>query len=252
MRIKLELTGNDQVILKKGFIKQLQALIYNLLERDSATWLHDNGFEYEKRRFKMFTFSSILEKGEYDKSNGKFIFPEKISLYVSSPVNWILEQVAENFVKKDQCILGDNILTIKAISVLKRPILNNHVVKIKALTPISTRTTDIKTKKYKTHSPFDAKFSELINKNLQKKWKSLYGRECEYTLSIIPLFDDEKKYKQVVAYGVDEDPRQTFIEGWKGRYLLKGNREFLHFAYDVGLGERNSQGFGMIEVVNGK
>lgn len=248
MRLKLELVSEKKVVLKKGFIKQIQGLIYNLLEESSATWLHDNGFAYEKRRFKLFSFSSILERAEYDKRRQEFTFPSRISFYVSSPVDWILEQVAQNFVMLNECRLGNNILKITSISVLKKPMIKKNVIKVKALTPITIRSTD-NSKKYHTHSPLSENFALLINKNLKKKWQSLYKKECKYNLSIIPLFDDEEKYKQVVAYGINLDPRQTYIEGWKGKYLLQGEKEFLYFAYDVGLGERNSQGFGMVGVV---
>lgn len=249
MRLKLEISSKEVIVLKKGFIKQLQALIYNLLERSSAKWLHDNGFEYEKRRFKLFTFSSILEKGRYHKLREEFVFSKRISFLLSSPVDWILEQVAENFVMLDECRLGENLLSISSISVLKRPAILEETIKVKALTPITIRSTDKNTKKHKTHSPLSDSFSHLINENLKKKWESYYKKECKYNLKILPLFDDEKKYKRVVTYGVSHDPKRAGIEGWVGTYLLKGEIDLLNFAYDAGLGERNSLGFGMIEVV---
>ena len=42
---------------------------------------------------------------------------------------------------------------------------------------------------------------------------------------------------------------KTVIKRWKGRFKVKGHPEFLAFAYDAGLGSRNSQGFGMVNVV---
>ncbi|MEN3184293.1 MAG: CRISPR-associated endoribonuclease Cas6 [Atribacterota bacterium] len=37
--------------------------------------------------------------------------------------------------------------------------------------------------------------------------------------------------------------------GYEGRFFVEGDEGLLAFAYDAGLGERNSQGFGMFRVV---
>ena len=39
-----------------------------------------------------------------------------------------------------------------------------------------------------------------------------------------------------------------FINGWKGIYQLSGERKYLDFLYQTGLGAKNSQGFGMFDV----
>ncbi|RKX92249.1 MAG: CRISPR-associated endoribonuclease Cas6, partial [Spirochaetes bacterium] len=41
----------------------------------------------------------------------------------------------------------------------------------------------------------------------------------------------------------------TIIKGWTGTFVLNGNRKILKLAYYTGLGSKNSQGFGMFEVV---
>ena len=39
------------------------------------------------------------------------------------------------------------------------------------------------------------------------------------------------------------------IEGYKGIYRLQGGKEELNFLYNCGIGAKNSQGFGMFEVI---
>lgn len=43
----------------------------------------------------------------------------------------------------------------------------------------------------------------------------------------------------------------TQVRGYEGRFLMEGEKIFLHVAYEAGLGERNSQGFGMFRVLSG-
>ena len=53
----------------------------------------------------------------------------------------------------------------------------------------------------------------------------------------------KKKDKYVTKYN------DFYITGWQGIYELSGKREYLEFLYYVGIGERNSQGFGMFEII---
>ncbi len=248
MRIKLSLYSEKRIFLKRGFNSNIQALIYNLFNKVNANWLHNEGYKYENRQFRLFTFSSILERGEYNKATGTFIFPNKISLYISSPVNWILEEIAENLLKSNEVQLGNNFLIINSIEILK-PIDFTENEMVYTITPIEIHSTLKKDDGKKItyyYSPFETEYNELINKNLIKKWQALYKKECPFSISIKPLFEGNK-YEKIIYFGTGEN--KTLIKGWKGKFNIEGNPEFLQFAYDAGLGSRNSQGFGMIEKV---
>ena len=41
----------------------------------------------------------------------------------------------------------------------------------------------------------------------------------------------------------------TYITGWQGYYHLEGSNELINFLYYAGLGDRNSQGFGMFKII---
>jgi CRISPR-associated endoribonuclease Cas6 len=40
----------------------------------------------------------------------------------------------------------------------------------------------------------------------------------------------------------------TWVKGWSGLYRFRAPREYFELALDAGLGERNSGGFGCVEV----
>ena len=101
MRLKISLMSDQAVALPKEFNYITQALIYRQIDRLPTQWLHNAGFKLEKRSFKLFTFSSILEKGTYQQTKHLFIFPHAVSFYVSSPFSRILEQVAKNTVFRE-------------------------------------------------------------------------------------------------------------------------------------------------------
>lgn len=266
MRIKLTLFQEKPVILEKGFIYYIQSFIFYNLIKEKTKWLHDNGFIHEKgQRFKLFCFSSILEKGYFDKNKNLFIFPERISFLISSPVKWILEDFISNVIFRNDVFLGKNILKIESIEVIKKINFNSDKIKITTISPIEVHTTvnkendlynyseDNFNKKIKKKtiyfSPFEKEFNKRINENIKKKWEVMFKNKCPYDLTIKPLFtmdDVEKnKYKYKIVSFFKKGGNFIVINGWKGNFEIEGDPEIINFAYDTGLGSRNSQGFGM-------
>lgn len=245
MRLKISLVSKDKVVLAIGYNHSIQAVIYKMLDSASAEWLHKNGFKYEKRSFRHFTFSSILERGEYRKNEKIFIFPESISFLVSSPIEWLLEQVVQNTITSEVVKLGQNQLKVKSVEVLPEHEIKEEKIRINSLTPVEVHSTfenHFGSKKTYYYAPTEREFSDLVNANLKKKWSAFYDRECQYNVKIYPvrmeyLKKSIQKFKGIV------------IQGWKGHFWLEGEPEFLMFALACGIGSRNSAGCGMIEVV---
>jgi CRISPR-associated endoribonuclease Cas6 len=43
--------------------------------------------------------------------------------------------------------------------------------------------------------------------------------------------------------------KDTVIKGWLGKYMLTGDLKLIRLVFSVGIGAKNSQGFGMLEPV---
>ncbi|MGA1871097.1 MAG: CRISPR-associated endoribonuclease Cas6 [bacterium] len=245
MRLKLSLMSQNKVLLAMGFNHVIQALIYTMLDKVSAAWLHEKGFQYEKRSFKHFTFSSILERGEYRKQEGIFIFPQRISFIISSPIQWILEQIAKNTIMSEEVALGSNRLRITSIEIIPENDIHDKKIRVNTLTPVEVHSTLMKqdgAKKTYYYAPMEREFSDFINENLRKKWLSLHKSECIYELKTYPVRKEYIK-KSIQRF------KGIVIQGWKGHFWLEGEPEFLRFAVDCGIGSRNSAGYGMIELI---
>ena len=141
MRIKILLSFEDYLALDYQYPLQLRGVIYNLLPEHYATYLHDIGFLYEKRRFKLFTFSRLYGQRVHSNKKGKpLIFRNEIHFYLASPITKILEYVANQSIKRDELKLGANKVFLKSIEVEKEPIFSDRV-KIKMLSPMTIRST---------------------------------------------------------------------------------------------------------------
>ncbi|WP_241229996.1 hypothetical protein [Thermosipho globiformans] len=98
MRLKLEFVSDDDIILPVGFNKYIQALIYNLFSTKLRKYVHEEGFR-GKKKFSLFCFSSILERGKFFKNMKVFNFGKKISFFISSPVNMLMEDLSQIYLK---------------------------------------------------------------------------------------------------------------------------------------------------------
>lgn len=64
MRVKITLEGINQskIVLPINYQHVVQGFLYRTMKPAYAEYLHKYGFKYEKRHFKLFTFSRIFGK----------------------------------------------------------------------------------------------------------------------------------------------------------------------------------------------
>lgn len=243
MRIVLSFNSLNEIIaLPVSYNEIVQGFIYKNLNKRLAQELHDEGFVYGKRSFKLFTFSRLLGKAKIESNYLKIVPPVKV--LISSPCVDILYTLAENLLKRQEVKLGDNRLYLESISVRYMPEIKETIY-IKMLSPVtiySTLYTSDGKKKTYYYNPWEREFSELLMRNIVKKYAAFYGKNpLSQDFSIEPV-KVKKKDEKIITY------KDFIIKGWMGIYKISGNKELLRFAYDAGIGAKNSQGFGCFEV----
>jgi CRISPR-associated endoribonuclease Cas6 len=119
-------------------------------------------------------------------------------------------------------------------------------VKVGMLSPAVVYSTLMtkESKKKTYYSPYEGEFVDLIDKSLRKKHKAFYKKEPRARKLKIGLMGKPKE--KVLKYR----DNINIIKGWIGNFILDGNKRLLKLAYDCGIGSKNSQGFGMFEVLN--
>ncbi|MCX7706265.1 MAG: CRISPR-associated endoribonuclease Cas6 [bacterium] len=241
IRITLESQSGKNIVLPIHYNHLLQAFIYDNIGEGLAKFLHNKGFEYEKRRFKLFVFSRIFAK-KPKFFDGKAHFDKTIHFYLSSPLDDFLCQFAEHLLKKNNLLIGQSLLNLKEVYILPEPQFEGFH-KIKMLSPVTVYSTLYKDKKKKTYyySPIEKEFTQLIKENLAKKYFSLYENPVDFAFKIEPVKMD-KNLEKIIIY------KDTVIKGWLGIYEIRSTPEIIRLGYHTGLGAKNSQGFGMFEI----
>jgi len=244
LRIKIKLSCQKQPLrLPRHYNYIVQSFIYRNLNKKLAEKIHKKGEILGKRHFKLFTFSRIFGKFKNEKET--LVFHKDINFLIASPITEILESFATTLVKKGEIKLNGCTLFLSGIEVLYSPEIKENIL-VRTLSPItvySTLQTPEGKKKTYYYSPFENDFSNLVKQNLIKKYTIIHKQNSKkMDFAILPEKVSSKN-QHVIFY------KGTVIKAWSGVYRLKGAKELIGVAYDTGLGSKNSQGFGMIEVL---
>jgi CRISPR-associated endoribonuclease Cas6 len=249
LRVALELLPEgDRLILPLHYNSEVQGLIYRNLDKALAKRIHDQGTPLGKRQFRFFTFSRLLGKYRIDGETIEFSGP--VRLHIGSVHEELLESLALHLLREPLVRLGREPCEVRGIEVEPLPPLSRPTL-VRTLSPITVyRTLYTAEGKKKTYypSPSEGEWAELILANLGRKALALgWGKERLAGLAGAHI-QPQKAGKQdlrILEY------RGTVIKGWTGLFKLDLPEPFFLLAYDSGLGSKNSQGFGMVEVVDG-
>lgn len=243
MRIKL-IFENHHLTLPIHYNHILQGVIYNHLSPQTATKLHEEGFQQGNRVFRQFTFSNLI--GNTKVENGYIQFRGPINWWISSPQTEILSEIASASLQKALAIAGHE-RTIKSIEVCPTPTFS-ELTQIKMLSPMtmySTLTTPDGRKKTYYYSPFEEEFTTLIEKNLKRKYLAYYPESDPNAIQLkIAPKGIQRHHERIIKY------KDFVIKGWSGQYQLEGSPEAIEFAWLTGLGGKNAQGLGCWEVLS--
>ena len=228
----------NNLILPIAYNSILQGIIYNNLSEkpELSRFIHNNGYSFNSRKTKGFTFSNI--EGKFRIDNKKIIFNGLISLRIRS-INPILINTIANSIRNNginYCGQQYNDVSCE----IKDESVEEDSIYIQMVSPICIyQTIDCKTIYY---TPLDEEFYELLNDNFYRKYFSYFGIYPYSRINIIPI-DVREKDKIVTKY------KNFYIMGYKGVYKLEGERKYLDFLFQVGLGSKCSQGFGMFDIL---
>jgi len=256
MRFKLNLDIEHRVFGNKlpiNYQYELSAWIYSVIakgDRQYAEWLHQNGFAEKHRNFKLFVFSNLYSPGiEFE--NDRLIFTSnKASFYLS----FLPERSTEEFVKgifgEQYFSIGDGVskvqFRVRQIEVVSSPDFSNQSA-FKTLSPVVVSLAQ-ENNHPRYVSPEEDNYGQLLINNLKEKYRLFYNREFigEQNFHFELLSHIRSKLIRIKA-GTKEE---TQVRGFVFKFKMKADSELLRVMYETGMGEKGSQGFGCVEVIN--
>lgn len=244
----------------------LSSAIYQWLEKSSpfySTFLHDHGYSVEgtSKKFKHFCFSQlIIPKRKIYGSLIKIISPE-IHWLISMPVEESLKHLVIGIFEKQKFYVEkeENTFTVIQVEVVPSPQWQERM-NFRMISPLTVSVPEERNGKFIPHylRPFDERLNDTLRKNILNKYKSLNGTLPENTN--FDCYLDEKfildrggpeKISKLITVKEGKGG-ETKVRGFMCPITIEGNPELIKLAYESGLGEKGSMGFGMLEEIKAK
>jgi len=268
MRIKLTLQPKDRsYAIPINYQYPLSAAIYNILNQaspDYADFLHKKGYlSPTGKPMKLFTFSRIWCPNIQRKGVTLNIgLRSTCTFQIASPM---LEDFVNNFViglfQQQEIEIGGphavGRFMITQVETLAEPEFKPEM-KFRCLSSIvASAKHEHKGKKTIYYiRPGDPQLNDAIRKNLIQKYNTIYQHppgndQLNFVLDekYIQRKGGYNKISKLITIKEGDELEQTRVKSFICPFTLKGSTELMQVAYDCGVGEKNSMGFGMIEVV---
>lgn len=244
MNIRLHIlfkSGERPLKIPYNYNYAINSMVYNKIpDKDLAAKLHQSD------NYKFFTFSELqimkrkTFKDHIVSENGE------MGLYISSPNTEFIKNLVEGFLTNPQVNFLKKVMWVEKITLLKKPRIKKRM-KFKTLSPIIARTLKEENGDLKQWdlNPADLKFYENLQKNLINKYVTFHGeyKGDEY-VKITPKPESIKRKR----IRVPKEGAETYHRAYHMRFEIEADPKLIEFAYDCGLGEKNSMGFGMLTI----
>ena len=243
-------------------------------DQDFATWLHDQGYQFEGRQFRLFGFSR-LDLRPYDRRGDRMVMRGN---HASLQLGFALPESGQHFLRglfaEQTFPLGDQktMVDFQVESIELQPVPDwgnrsspsSHAETLRggtkgpssiyrASNPICVSRPRPDGKADYLH-PDEPDYVERLYQNLMNKMQSYTLAVGGMAMPIPPydpaLFDLEilsEPRSQLITIAVGT-PRETEVRGYRYDFRLHCDPSWQEFVWNVGLGEKNSQGFGFVEV----
>ena len=240
MQLKVFIDLNSPLILPVNYNHILQGIIYTAANTSNGKFtrnLHDEGVSSDSNdKFKLFCFSKII--GHYLIVDNQIHFDKSIFFEIRSVDPYFIHLVYESFSNYGICFKNR---VFKPGLKLENKIITDSRIYVQMLSPIVAigKTDDNQTKYL---SPRDLEFISYLCNNFSKKYQTCYHNLPSSNLEII-VGEVSFRDKCVTKF------KGILVNAWNCRLYIQGSPEYLTFIYNVGLGSKNSQGFGMINII---
>ena len=230
-----------QMTLPMGYNHLLHGLIYKMfsLDKDFSNFLHDEGVEMFGRTFRPFMFSRLKQldgNSIYNKEEKSITYNGLVEFEIRSVEDYSIDIICAYLEQNQVVQIGWHMAEVIGYSVVqKRHFGKAHYIRM--ITPITVHVTSESGQSY-FFKPDSEEFYNRIVLNAQKKFYVIAEKEAEFMIYPEKVREQDRN---VTSF------HSARIEGYKGMYRIEGDGDIIDFLYYAGLGERNSQGFGMFE-----
>lgn len=255
MRLRVVLEIPKAVAIPINHQHLMTGAVYRFLERADAGYarfLHDEGYSDEegepagRRRFKLFTFSPLRAPQRRVQGAVLWLGPGIAEWLVASPVHKFLMEFASGLLAEPLLQVGAQSFPVVLAETLPAPLFSERQA-FTCLSPVVVAVADERDGRRSTRylRPGDPEFGERARQNLLRKHRALHGSlpaDPSLSLAFDAHYLAQRRGTKLIDF------KGIRIVGAFCPFTLTGSPDLMALAYDCGLGEKNSSGFGMIAI----
>lgn len=264
MRMRLQirpLMPNSSIPLNYSYY--LSTAIYRWIGRSSpeySSFLHEHGFPVAgfNRRFKHFCFSQLIVPQRRVADFRLTILSPTVDWYISVPVDATLQHLVLGMFDKQEFYIEqeENRFWVERVETLPEPQWKRSM-KFRMLSPLTVSVPEARNGKLLPQylRADDPRLEDALRTNILNKQESLSGTipndsefRCTSDQDFIAQRGGPDRISKLIT--IKQGQREeTKVRGFMCPVTIEGNPDLIKLAYESGLGEKGSLGFGMIEAV---
>lgn len=242
MQLEVSVSLQEPLVLPINYNHIIQSIIYRALSTmpDYSEFLHEYGYASGSRQYKMFQFSQLSGDYYIDRKNRKIVFRSYVTFEVRSPEPLLMNLLAMSL-QYQGITFGSTVCRDVHLELYDYTVEETELL-IRMKSPITVYSTEYDTGRTYYYSPDESEFYQKIDDNFKRKYEAFYGVRPFQSITLA-YQGGELPRKLVTRY------QGSYVNAWYGTYQLSGERKYLDFLYQTGLGSKNAQGFGMFEIL---
>lgn len=232
----LTLDAGQGSCLPIAYQQMTQGALYDVW-RDSFPRLHDEGFDGDGQVFRLFTFGPL--EGHYRVQGREIVFDGLVRLEVRSPLEELLFVLGKSLTETGVLRLGRCVLPLRDLHSEDHYWFSSPLT-VRMVSPLTLHK-NLPDGKTEFTAPDDPAFAARLIANTRHKLAAC-GSTADPHIALCAA-PNRAPRKRVTQF------KGIYLTGWEGDFVLRGDAETLFLLYQTGLGDRNSQGFGMFRLL---
>lgn len=262
MRFKITFSCSPMQLLPLNYQYELASWVYKTINHSDSgfsSWLHTQGYNTGGKKFKLFTFSNLTLPQFKLQNDRLLLLGNSLSVNLSFAVGTTAEHFIKGLFQNQRLVLGDKKsqvqMEVQGIEAITLPLFqNDEVIHFRTTSPLCVSSSRMHGERLMPlyHSPTDAGYADQLLQNLLNKYVAAYPHQ-DQPLQLtgasdfqFKLLTEPKSRLVTIKAGT---PQETKVRGYLFDFELTGPDALLRLGYSAGFGEKNSLGFGCVEVI---
>ncbi len=253
-KLTLEVIEKQKPLLPLNYQYELSSWIYKVIDQGDplfSAWLHSKGYISENKQFRLFSFSGLNIPQREIIGDRLLVKSKNCSFIFSTLPDETIQHFICGLFRDRKLSLGDKITNVhfqvQNIEALPEPEFTHPMI-FKTISPVIVSVKNDISEHAQYLSPEAEAYSRQIIHNLIGKQKAFCKNErtIEEEGVCFEVISPVKRKKITIK---NHTPHKTDLIAYNYMFRLTAPEEFLSTAYYAGVGEKNSQGFGCVEIV---